>query len=156
MARSDLILSIESPSKGNFPFSLDQPESSLFPWLLAISISSFSYHASSPTLSFKLETEYREDPSLKLAMVLSIFLLPSTSAGSLHDQLAMVLAMVTKPPWTELQVTSPLSQHPLYPLWSRLRTSPQNVGNKVHLSIVTTSSLPSLEQAADFSTECWQ
>ncbi|KAF2608544.1 hypothetical protein F2Q68_00045350 [Brassica cretica] len=79
-----------------------------------------------------------------------------TALEPLHDQLAMVLAMVTKPPWTEPQVTSPLSQHPLYPLWSRLWTSPQNVGNRLHLSIVTTSSLPSLEQAVDFSTECWQ
>ncbi|KAF3567908.1 hypothetical protein DY000_02013928 [Brassica cretica] len=51
---------------------------------------------------------------------------------------------------------TPLSQHPLYPLWSRLRTSPQNVGNRLYLSIVTTSSLPSLDQAVDFSTECWQ
>ncbi|WZZ88165.1 hypothetical protein YC2023_116744 [Brassica napus] len=64
---------------------------------LAELISSFSYHASSPTLPLKLETEYREDPSLK--------------------------AMVTQPPWTEPQVISPLSQHPLYPLWSRLWTS---------------------------------
>ncbi|KAF3569685.1 hypothetical protein F2Q69_00060133 [Brassica cretica] len=87
-------------------------------------ISSFSYHASSPTLPLKLETEYREDPSLKphlttIALrrylsslsthcteeipqltlqashtrrLLSSFLLPSTSAGSLHDQLAIVLS----------------------------------------------------------------
>ncbi|KAF2572408.1 hypothetical protein F2Q70_00002216 [Brassica cretica] len=173
---------------------------------LAELISSFSYHASSPTLPLKLETEYREDPSLKphlttIALrrylsslsthcteeipqltlqashtrsLLSSFFLPSTSAGSLHDQLAMVLssilllsssagslhdqlamAMVTKPPWTEPQVISPLSQHSLYPLWSRLCTSPHNVGNRLHFSIVTTSSLPSLEQAADFSLECW-
>ncbi|KAF3521567.1 hypothetical protein F2Q69_00049984 [Brassica cretica] len=92
--------------------------------------SSFSYHASSPTLPLKLETEYRKGLSLK--------------------------AMMTKPPWIEPQVTSSLSQHPLYPFWSRLWTSPQNVDNKLHLSIVTTSSLPSLEQAVDFSTECWQ
>ncbi|KAF2591112.1 hypothetical protein F2Q70_00039544 [Brassica cretica] len=91
---------------------------------LAELISSFSYHASSPTLPLKLETEYREDPSLKphlttialrrylssLSMhcteeipqltlqashtrsLLSSFLLPSTSAGSLRDQLAMVLS----------------------------------------------------------------
>ncbi|KAF3561190.1 hypothetical protein DY000_02013619 [Brassica cretica] len=90
----------------------------------------------------------------QLAMVLSSILLLSSSAGSLHDQLAM--AMVTKPPWTEPQVISPLSQHPLYPLWNRLCTSPQNVGNRLHFSIVTTSSLPSLEQTADFSLECWQ
>ncbi|KAL0748720.1 hypothetical protein Bca101_030722 [Brassica carinata] len=91
---------------------------------LAELISSFSYHASSPTLPLKLETEYREHPSLKphlttIALrrylsslsthcteeipqltlqashtrsLLSSFLLPSTSAGSLYDQLAMVFS----------------------------------------------------------------
>ncbi|KAF3500665.1 hypothetical protein F2Q69_00042119 [Brassica cretica] len=111
-------------------------------------------HTRSLLSSFLLPSTSARSLHDQLAMVLSSFLLPSTSAGSLNDQLAM--AIVTKPPWTEPQVTSPLSQHPLYSLWSRLRTSPQNVHNRLHHSIVTTSSLPSLEQAADFSAECWQ
>ncbi|KAF3595381.1 hypothetical protein DY000_02022234 [Brassica cretica] len=96
---------------------------------LAELINSFSYHASLPTLPLKLETEYREGPSLKPHLttitlrrylsslsthcteetpqltlqashtrsLLSSFLLPSTSAGSLHDQLAMVLSSFPLP-----------------------------------------------------------
>ncbi|KAL0646428.1 hypothetical protein Bca4012_044719 [Brassica carinata] len=75
-------------------------------------LNSFSFHhTSSLTLLLKLETEYREDlmltsplnhhcteeiPQLTLQVLLirsslSRFLLPSTSAASTHDQLAMAL-----------------------------------------------------------------
>ncbi|KAF2602246.1 hypothetical protein F2Q70_00027739 [Brassica cretica] len=110
--------------------------------------SSFLYHASSPTLPLKLETEYREGPSLEnRKSPLYCHNILSTLFGACCGLLHRMLA---------IGFISPLSQHLLYPLWSRLWTSPQNVGNRLHLSIVTTSSLPSLEQAVDFSTECWQ
>ncbi|KAF2569805.1 hypothetical protein F2Q68_00027301 [Brassica cretica] len=44
---------------------------------------------------------------------------------------------------------SPLSQHPLYPLWSRLWTSLQNVGNRLHLIIVLFKLEMSLNELQD-------
>ncbi|KAF3538769.1 hypothetical protein F2Q69_00022673 [Brassica cretica] len=44
---------------------------------------------------------------------------------------------------------SPLSQHPLYPLWSRLWTSPQNVGNRLHLIILLFKLEMSLNELQD-------
>ncbi|KAF3521115.1 hypothetical protein DY000_02062164 [Brassica cretica] len=103
--------------------------------------SSFSYHASSPTLPLKLETEYREGLSLKNRksplhchnMLSTLF---RVGCGLLHRMLA-------------ISFTSPLSQHPLYPLWSRLWTSPQNVSNRLHLIILLFKLEMSLNELQD-------
>ncbi|KAF3515985.1 hypothetical protein DY000_02062158 [Brassica cretica] len=48
-----------------------------------------------------------------------------------------------------ISFTSPLSQHPLYPLWSRLWTSPQNVSNRLHLIILLFKLEMSLNELQD-------